>query len=85
MQIPDKELETACRGAAEAAVNFLLEVAADYRKYDKQAGMVELVALLTGQREAVVLGATERAFQAIAEVADPQRFSAGGGDGDDQS
>ena len=83
MQIPDGDMERACRAGAEAAVAFILEVAADYVEADKEAGMAELVAILAGDREAVVLGAKERAFQAVAELVDPQRFCPEGGDGKD--
>lgn len=72
-------LEKACRGAASAAVDFLIEMAADYAEADKEAGMVEFLALLEGQREAVVLGAKDKAFQAAAETLDPAfRDGAGG-------
>lgn len=65
------DLEKACRCAANAAVEFLIEAAADYAAADKEAGMAELLALLEGQREAVVLGAKDKAFQAAAEILDP--------------
>jgi len=64
-------LEKACRGAANAAVDFLIEMAADYAESDKEAGMIEFLALLEGQREAAVLGAKNKAFQAAAETLDP--------------
>jgi hypothetical protein len=77
MRIPDG-MEAACRKAAAAAVDFLLEVASDYRGVDAQAGMLELTALLAGQREAVVAGAMAKAFQAMAESLDPGMFQVGG-------
>ena len=74
-------LEKACRCAASAAVEFLIEMAADYAEADKEAGMSELLALLEGQREAVVLGAKDKAFQAAAETLDPSlRRDSGGQD-----
>lgn len=83
MQIQDSKLEKACRAAAEAAVGFLLEIAAEYVEADKEAGMAELAAILAGDREAVIAGAKVRAFQALAEEVDPERFSGGGGDEQD--
>lgn len=73
-------LEKACRSAAAAAVDFLIETAADYAEADREAGMAELLALLEGQREAVVLGAKDKAFQAAAETLDPTLRDAGGQD-----
>lgn len=66
-----EDLEKACRSAANAAVDFIIEMAVDYAEGDKEAGMAELLALLSGQREAVVLGAKDKAFQAAAETLDP--------------
>ena len=77
MRVPDG-MEAACKRGAAAAVDFLLEVASDYRGVDAQAGMMELTALLAGQREAVVAGATAKAFQAMAELLDPGMFQEGG-------
>jgi len=79
MRVPDG-MEAACKRGAAAAIDFLLEVASGYREVDAQAGMLELTALLAGQREAVLAGATARAFQAMAEALDPEMFQ-GGGDG----
>lgn len=73
-------LEKACRSAANAAVDFLIETAADYAESDKEAGMVEFLALLEGQREAVVIGAKNKAFQAAAETLDQSFREAGGQD-----
>jgi len=73
-------LEKACRSAAAAAVDFLIETAADYAEADKEAGMVEFLALLEGQREAVLLGAKDKAFQAAAEMLDPSLLDTGGQD-----
>jgi len=64
-------LEKACRSAAVAAVDFFVEMAADYADADKEAGMIEFLALLEGQREAAVLAAKGKAFQAAAETLDP--------------
>ncbi len=73
-------LEKACRSAASAAVDFLIEAAADCAEADKEAGMAEFLALLEGQREAIVLGAKNKAFQAAAETLDPSLKDAGGQD-----
>lgn len=73
-------LEKACRSAAGAAVDFLIEMAADYAEADKEAGMAELLALLAGQREAIVLGAKDKAFQAAAATLDPTLRDMGGQD-----
>lgn len=73
-------LEKACRSAANAAVDFLIEMAVDYAEADKKAGMSEFQALLEGQREAVVLGAKDKAFQAAAETLDPSLRDTGGQD-----
>ncbi len=73
-------LEKACRSAAAAAVDFLIEMAADYAEADREAGMAELLALLEGQREAAVLGAKDKAFQAAAETLDPSLRDPGGQD-----
>lgn len=83
MQISDGDLEKACRAAADASVAFILEVAAGYVEADKEVGIAELVAILAGDREAVVTGAKERAFQAVAELVDPERFRIRGSDDDE--
>ncbi len=76
-----RNLEKACRSAANAAVDFIVELAAEYAEADKEAGMAELLALLEGQREATVVGAKDRAFQAAAEILDPSFQDTGGQDG----
>ena len=70
------KLQEACRKAANAAVDSIIEIALEYSAADKQAGMMELNAILIGQRAAVIARVTERAFQAAAETLDPDRFAA---------
>lgn len=78
----EQKMEIACRKAAEAAVDFIIQIASEYAETDKEASMAELQAILLGHRQSVVLGAQERAFQAAAEELEPGLFAAKGKDGD---
>ena len=70
----DKKLELAARAASDAAIEFILGAVADYLEMDKEAGAAEIYALLAGERTVVVKGASERAFNAAAEILEPELF-----------